>query len=217
MKKLFAILGLVAIIITVCMIYLVRKGVSLRSEPLIRPTVISADQRNIASHTVLRIFPELQNVDYILWGVLPESPDNQLLMTHFVEEYYKKLLAPPHVIQNGLEASAEEFEKCARPCWIKMPHNGANELTPNAFVTEKIKPLNRHYITVTVMPFTGDEVVPEYCDQQKRVTLECITPVSVREIHRKMKDPKQLYFFLRKYNDRDFFLFVQKELPKNSL
>ncbi|WP_413559531.1 hypothetical protein [Bdellovibrio sp. HCB209] len=216
MKKIFAILGLVSIVITFCMIYLVRKGVSLRSEPLIRPTVISADQRNIASHTVLRIFPELQNVDYIVWGVLPETGDNQLLMTHFVEEYYKKLQFPPQVIQDGTKASAEEIAKCSRPCWIKMPHDSANELIPNPFFAEKIKPLNKNYLTVTVMPFNGDEVVPDYCDQQKRISLECITPVSVREIHRKMKDPKQLYFFLRKYNDRDFFLFVQKELPKNS-
>jgi hypothetical protein len=217
MKKIFIILGLVFAVITFCMIYLVRKGVSLRSEPLIRPTVISADQRNIASHTVLRIFPDLQSNHYIIWGVLPETPDTQLLMTHFMEEYYKKLQIPVHIIQNGLTASAEEIQKCEKPCWIKMPHDQANELSTNEFITSKIEPTQKAHITVTVMPFNGDEVVPEYCDQQKRLTLECITPVSVREIHKKMKDPKQLYFFLRKYNDRDFFLFVQKELPKNSL
>lgn len=217
MKKIFAILGLVFAIITFCMIYLVRKGVSLRSEPLIRPTVISTDQRNIASHTVLRIFPDLQNNDYILWGVLPESPDTQLLMTHFLEEYFKKLQIPPHVIQDGTVATAEEIKNCAKPCWIKMPHDKANTLTANPLIEEKILPTQKNYLTLTVMPFTGDETVSEFCDQQKRQTLECITPVSVREIHRKMKDPKQLYFFLRKYNERDFFLFVQKELPKNAL
>ncbi|QDK43921.1 hypothetical protein DOM22_01455 [Bdellovibrio sp. ZAP7] len=216
MKKIFTILGLVFIIITFCMIYLVRKGVSLRSEPLIRPTVISADQRNIASHTVLRIFPDLQQNHYVIWGVLPETPDTQLLMTHFMEEYYKKLQIPVHIIQNGLEASTEEIQNCPKPCWIKMPHDQANELSANKFISSKIEPTQKAHITITTMPFNGDEVVPEYCDQQQRLTLDCVTPVSVREIHRKMKDPKQLYFFLRKYNDRDFFLFVQKELPKNS-
>ncbi|UYL10303.1 hypothetical protein B9G69_006885 [Bdellovibrio sp. SKB1291214] len=217
MKKIFALLGLVFAIITFCMIYLVRKGVSLRSEPLIRPTVISADQRNIASHTVLRIFPDLQNNDYILWGVLPESPDTQLLMTHFLEEYFKKLQIPPHIIQDGTKASPEEIKNCAKPCWVKMPHDQANTLAGNSLIEEKIIPTHKNYLTLTVMPFNGDETVSEFCDQQKRLTLECITPVSVREIHRKMKDPKQLYFFLRKYNERDFFLFVQKELPKNAL
>ncbi|QLY25748.1 hypothetical protein [Bdellovibrio sp. KM01] len=217
MKKIFTILGLVFIIITFCMIYLVRKGVSLRSEPLIRPTVISADQRNISSHTVLRIFPDLQSNHYVIWGVLPETPDTQLLMTHFLEEYYKKLQIPVHIIQNGLEASAEEIQNCKKPCWIKMPHDQANELSTNEFISSKIEPTQKAHITITTMPFNGDEIVPEYCDQQQRLTLDCVTPVSVREIHRKMKDPKQLYFFLRKYNDRDFFLFVQKELPKNGL
>jgi hypothetical protein len=98
-----------------------------------------------------------------------------------------------------------------------MPQDKANTLTPNAWIDEKIVPTQKNYLTLTVMPFNGDEMVSDFCDQQKRQTLECITPVSVREIHRKMKDPKQLYFFLRKYNERDFFLFVQKELPKNAL
>ncbi|MEK2689684.1 hypothetical protein [Bdellovibrio sp. GT3] len=215
MKKIFAILGLVFVIITVCMIYLVRKGVSLRSEPLIKPTVISADHRNIASHTVLRLFPDLQTTHYVLWGVLPEANDTQLLMTYFLEEYYKQFQTPAHVIQDGTKATAEEIAKCEKPCWIKLPHNLANTLTSNEFISGMIEPTQKPYITITVMPFNGDEEVSDFCNQEQRLTLECVTPVTVREIHRKMKDPTQLYFFLRKYNERDLFLFVQKELPKN--
>ncbi|WP_413576669.1 hypothetical protein ACLVWU_01365 [Bdellovibrio sp. HCB290] len=216
MKKIFLIMGLVSVIIAVCMIYLVRKGVSLRSEPLIRPTVISADQRNIANHTVMRLFPDFQTSHYVLWGVLPESNDTQLLMAHFLEEYYKQFKSPAHVIQDGTKASAEEIAQCPKPCWIKLPHDLANTLKTNEFIDSKILPTEKPYITLTVMAFNGDETVSDFCNQEQRLTLDCVAPVAVREIHRKMKDPTQLYFFLRKYNERDLFLFIQKELPKNS-
>lgn len=214
MKKISLIFGLVFLIISACLIYLVRSGVSLRSEPLIRPTIISPDQRNIAAHVVLRLFPELQNSHYILWGVLPESNDAQLMMTYFMEEYYKTFHIAVHIIQDGEKATASEIAQCEKPCWILLPMNRANELSKNEFIQKNILPLNRHYINMTLSPFTGEETVPESCDQQKRLNLECITPVSVREVHRKIKDPSQLYFFLRKYNENDFFLFVQKPINK---
>ncbi|MNT70179.1 hypothetical protein D3C72_2085370 [compost metagenome] len=50
------------------------------------------------------------------------------------------------------------------------------------------------------------------CDAQQRLHLDCLVPVSIREVQKKIKDPSKLHFFLRKYNERDYFLFVQKEV-----
>ncbi|MBO9666830.1 MAG: hypothetical protein J7501_08445 [Bdellovibrio sp.] len=182
----------------------------MRSEPLIRPTVISEDQRNIAAHTVLRLFPDLQMNHYILWGVLPEAPDTQLMMTHFVEVYYKTFHTPAHVIQDGLKATPEEIKNCEKPCWILLPTELAHELTPNEFIQKNIQPLGRPFFSISYMPFTGNETVTEACNAEQRLTYECVTPIAVREVSKKLKDPQAKYFFMRKYNERDFFLFVQK-------
>jgi hypothetical protein len=64
------------------------------------------------------------------------------------------------------------------------------------------------------VPFYNNELVPDLCENQKRLTIDCLIPLSVRDVKKKIKDPTQLYFFLRKYNDRDYFLFVQQPLPK---
>lgn len=210
MKKIIGIFTLVFLIISGCMIYLVKKGVSLRTEPLIKPTAIAADQRNIATHVVLRLFPEMQSTHYILWGILPQNEDNQLLLTHFMEEYYKAFHTPVSIIQNGESATNQEIANCKKPCWILLPATSANELSPNKYINEKIQPLGESFFNMTIAPFNGTESVPDFCETQQRISWDCITPLSLRESFRKIKKTDAKYFFLRKYNERDFFLFIQR-------
>lgn len=209
MKKIGFLLGGAFVLITVCMLYLVRKGISLRTAPLIKPTEISADRHNIGEHLVLRLFPELQSNDVILWGVLPETPESQNLLKVAAADYEKTFKTPVHIISNAATASSEDIKNCGKPCWILLDKDKANELTPNEFITQNIQPLNRPYITLTLVNFTGTEEVTQACEDQHRLHLDCLVQLSVRDAKKKMKDPNKLYFFLRKYNDRDYFLFTQ--------
>ena len=195
MKKIAAVFTLVFIVIAACMLYLMRSGVSLRSAPLIKPTLISADHRNIAAHTVMRMFPELQQSHYVLWGVLPETEDSQMLMNYFLDEYQKRFHLAAHIIRNAENVSVEEISKCEKPCWLLVSKEVANELTINPFIAEKIVPLKKEFINISFLSFEKNEAVPEKCDQEKRLTLDCIGPVSVREVDKKLKEPNQRYFF----------------------
>ncbi len=204
------IIGAALVIVTACMFYLVWTGVSLRSAPLIRPTEISSDRRNIADHLTLRLFPELQSNHYLLWGVLPETEDSKKVVQWAAEDYQKTFKTPVHIIPNGEDASIEEIRACAKPCWILMPLTKAHELEPNPFISEKILPLKESYISISWIHFLGAETISDECETQQRLHLGCLIPLSIREVRKKMKDPSKLYFFLRKYQDRDFFLFVQE-------
>lgn len=212
MKKISIILGIAFVIIIFCMLYLVRTGVSLRTEPLIKPTEISHDHRNIAEHLMLRLFPELQGNHYILWGVLPETQESQRVLSFALEEYQKMFKVPVHVIRDGVNATDEELRACQKPCWVLFPTEQANELTPNELIEKKFHALNLPYITLTWVSFDNTEKVTDECEAQQRLHLDCLIPVSIREVQKKIKDPRKLHFFLRKYNDRDYFLFVQKEV-----
>lgn len=210
MKKIQILFGLSFAIISACMVYLVWSGVSLRSSSLIRPSIMSADRHNVAKGLVTRLFPELQTAHYILWGVLPETEESQKVLSFFAEEYEATFKLPIHILRNAESATEEELKNCQKPCLLFMPQEKAHELDQNEFIEKRIKPLKKDYFNITWVPFLNNETVPGVCENKKRLTLECLIPLSIRDVKKKIKDPQKLYFFLRKYNDRDYFLFIQQ-------
>jgi hypothetical protein len=214
MKKITVILTLSFILISACMVYLIVSGISLRSASLISPSVMSPDRHSIAKGLVIRLFPDLQNARYVLWGTLPETEESQKVLGFFIEEYAQAFQAPMHILRNAETATSEELQACEKPCLLMLPTANANELSTNEFIEKKIRPLTRDYFNITWVPFYNIELVPDICEQQKRLSMDCLIPLSVRDVKKKIKDPNQLYFFLRKYNDRDYFLFVQQPKAK---
>lgn len=208
MKKMITVLFVGFTLITVCLIYLLRSGVSLRTAPLIKPSVIQGDLRVVARAVLLRMSREFQDAHYVNWGILPETEESMRLMRYFKEEHENIFKRPVHSIENAETASINELRECPKPCWLMLPETKANELGPNAFVEEKIRPLNEPYFNLTYIPFSPVGDVPESCTSQKRLTLECLKLVSIHEAQRKMEKGRR-YFFMRKYIDKDHFLFVQ--------
>lgn len=214
MKKVALFLSLSIVIIAGIIVHLMRSGISLRSEPLIKPTVVDADHRNVAAHFVLRLYPELLNTHYLIFGILPETEESQRVLSLMTEEFFKLIKQPVQILRNAETLSAAEIAACHKPCWLLVDRQKANQLTPNEFIDQKIRPLNQPFMNLTYVPFRGDEEVSDFCNNEKRLTLECLGPVAVRDVHRKLKDHSQRYFFLRKYNNLDYFLFVQSPLEK---
>lgn len=209
MKIIGTILTIGFIVITTCIVYILKTGISVRTEPIIKPSIISPNFENVPQGLFLRLFPDIQQAHYVLWGVSQNSPEVQKTFAIMKKHYEKEFKIPVHFIYDGSASNAEEIEKCPKPCWIYLPENAAHALKPNSWIQKNIKPLGREYFTLTWVSFSRDTMAPDYCLKEKKLDFECLKSVSIQEVERKMTDPKKRYFFARKYMDRDYFLFVE--------
>ncbi|AGH94566.1 hypothetical protein [Pseudobdellovibrio exovorus] len=214
MKKVGWLIGLGLIIITVCMGYLIKQGISLRSAPLIQPSVMDADRANVATSVIQRMHQNFEDVDYAIFGVAEKAEDQQLIRM-MAEEYEKVFKAPVQFLVQNDSVTADVVAACTRPCWILTGFEKAHTLAGvNTWMQDNLISQQKPFLSLTIVDFQvgepGDDVVSDECHQQKRLSFDCLVPVSVREIKRRMKKPDQKYFFLRQYNGEDFFLFLQK-------
>lgn len=213
MKKIVLLMTLSFAGIALCMVYLVKSGISLRSAPLISPSVMSDDFHNVSDSVMNRLFPDFQTARYVVLGFLPETPVSKALLERLEAAYEKTFGMKPRIFRDAAAVTVEELRSCETSCWIVTEAAKANELTPNELIDTKIKPLGRAYFTLTWIPFTQDQTVSDFCLNEKRLTFDCLVPLSVHGAQKKMKDKTKRYFFLRKYNEGDHFLFTQETLP----
>ncbi len=212
MKTIVAVLSVAFLIITACMLYLVKTGISLRAQPLIRPSIVSPDQHNVAHAVILRLFPQLKTSHSVVWGVKPETPEIERVLEMMAAEFEKAFGQKVNVIKNGETASAVQLRACQKPCWIFVSADQAHHLGNQTFLTEKIQPLQRPYLTITWIPFTFGAEVPEKCETEKRLDFVCLKALSVHEAAAKIKTLDR-YFFMKIYNEIDVFLFMQEPRP----
>lgn len=211
MKKITAVIVVCILVISVCVIYLVRSGISLRTAPLIQPSVMTDDQNNVASAVVLRLFQELQNNDYILLGVLPETEESARVINQIAKEYEKTFHRRVQFRRDAESSDTESLLACSKPCWLLTSAEKANHLKNDSFIEKQLQPLKINFFTLTFVSFHKNTEVSAECNNQKRLSLECLISVSVRGVRKKMKDPQKRYFFLQKYNEKDYFLFIEKK------
>jgi hypothetical protein len=174
------------------------------------------------------LFPDLQGADYVVWGLPAENAESPEILNLLKSEEEKARGKTIHVMTAGAETSEDALKACSTPCWILRAQDQAHELKANAFLQEKLRPLaeaeGKKYFTLTVVPFQFSREVPQECWEEKRLDFECIQAVSVQTTIRKLpkhmqseieegtrgKNPRARYFFLNKYNESDFFLFIEK-------
>lgn len=204
-KKIFALLILAGFIITACMLYLVFSGVSLRPATLIRPSP-HQDPSATARATAQRLFAEFRSHQLVLASA--EGPNGLgAEILDLVQAFAPEISGHP-VVERSMSEGLDGCEFC----WIRTPPTEALDLAPGRYLTSTIIPSGLPYMTLNVLEFSDPHApVPPDCETLQRLDLRCLKALAIRESVRKMKDPKQRYFFLRKYNHRDFFLFVQTE------
>lgn len=216
MKKIAILLGFGLLFITACLIYLVKNGIALRTSPQIKPSIISADFHNVPQGVFLRTFPDLQNAHFLLWGVSYDSPEVQKTILGMKEIFEKEIGKSVQLLFVGPDLTAEFVKNCERPCWVIVGPQEAHELVENPFLEKYIRPVieprGESYLSITWIDFDKVEAVSTECDAQKFLHLDCLKTVSLREVQKKIKQPDQRYFFMRKYLDHDYFLFVQKPI-----
>lgn len=208
MKVIYWILGICLVIVSACVLYLVKTGIVMRAAPYIKPTNIESDPAIIGEHLYMRLFPDFQSARYVLWGVHPESEEVQITLSKIRELYEKQFRTTINMI-NAETATEQDVANCQTPCWVFFAPEKAHSLVPNEFVHEKIEKVTPMYFSITWVDFKNPEPVPQNCIDQKFLDLHCLKLVSLEDAQRRFKDHGQRYFFLRKYLDHDYFLFVR--------
>lgn len=212
MKKVYYILGAALVIITICMILLVFKGVSLRSEPIIKPSPVDAKYENITFGVIRRMFPNFQKTDYVVWGISPSaSSEEETIFELLQNEHAKQLEQRPHVLHWTEQTTPEEIKKCVKPCWITIEKEKASRLKDNESLKAIQTVLGTNYFSITFLEFDRIMPVPQVCETEQRLDFNCILPVAVREVSKYFKQPETRYFFTRAYNEIDYFLFVENK------
>ena len=203
MKKIFWLLGIAFILITLCIVYLIRTGVSLRPAPYIKPTVIQKDI--IGEHVHLRLFSDWTQADYVFWQYNPESPTFNLEESTRIQILELLKNKTGRTFQNALSDHADDIQNCTKPCWINT--RKAHQLSPNPKIPDFVK--NQNFITISWFYFDREIEVPQSCVELKRMSEPCITPLLVHSLRKKLKKPDASYFFMQKYLDQDYFIFVE--------
>lgn len=206
MKKIIIILSLASLIMIGTMISLIKKGVSLRADTLISPSEINTNDTNVSHAVAYRLFPEFQSHDIIIVGV-PEADSRLQVLAEQIAIEAEKLLGQP--IHRA--ADKMNLQNCGKLCWIKVTQEEAQELEKNSYITSVIQPLGRTYFTLNLSEFADyDHAAVTACEQERRLDLKCLTVLSIKEAERKMKDASKRYFFMKRYEDRGNYLFLQK-------
>lgn len=210
MKTFFALFGIFCVVATAILITLTHDGVSVRTAPIISPSLQGEEYKNVAKSVVSRLFPDFQMSHYVVIG----SPENLKMGPQIIneikigfEEQFKKTVT---LLSDNENLTAEAISKCLQPCWILTSETQANELSENNKIPQILNKIeNGKHFHITLVPFSEVQDPSQDCIAEKRLSLECLIPVSIHEVRKKFKDPKASYFFMRKYQDRDYFLFIQ--------
>jgi len=208
MKKLALLFGLMFVVISVCMVYLIRQGVVLRTAPIAKPTVLSADLDRVGRAIAKRLFPDFQAAQYVLWSMPEGDQEAQALLSAIKK--YRDLITPGGLLPFSDQLGEEQVAGCPQPCWILMPPGRAHELSSNSFIQDFLLSKNRRHLSISVLHFDRNVEVSAECDHEKRLSEKCLVPTSVAEVKRKLKSEER-HFFMRKYQDRDFFIFIESK------
>lgn len=208
MKKISYLIVFALLIISACILHLVKKGVSLRPESLISPSMANADLQNLPPAIFSRLLPQFEESQDVIFGFLPMTSESQKFFDSLRAEYQANLPQQVTVIDPSTTAGKKALESCTKACWILTSSENANQLKANAFIDQTIRPRNSKFITLTWMPFSLPVKVPMDCFSEKRLDFSCFRLLSIQASQRKIK-AGQRNFFLNSYNGKDYFLFVE--------
>lgn len=202
-KKLIVVLVAAFSIITACMIYLIKAGVSLRLGRVIEPTPMSLSNTEISRAIISRLMPVFQPSKFVLFGIDKEDEKVRMLVQSLEVEFKSAFGSQPQIVTSD----SAEFSNCKKPCWIMSSPGDSTHLQKSELI-EMLQRTGESYFTLSVLRFDRDTVVPKHCEVEKRITIDCVTPLAVREARRKIKQDSP-YFFMRNYNEKDYFLFLE--------
>lgn len=205
MKLVNALLVTCLVVISAVVIYLVIDGTALRSAGVIKPTVLDSENKLLPKSVALRLFPEFQSSENTLWLASPKLQPKLASIVASIHNYYTTLKAPsvPELISVNSNTQISTMTNSQNSKWWMFE-------SENVSVLEAIHKNQVSPNIIYVNEFKRDEAVPANCETEKMLSRECLKVVAVREVKKKFKT-EQHYFFMRRYNDHEFYLFIEEE------
>lgn len=200
MKIAFGLVGFALLISSVVMLVLLRSGGALKPAGVIKPSELGSDPTLVGRYVATRLYPEIHAAPTVIWYL----EDQQGLLAQIPWQTFAHLQGPtkPTIQQRPMTG------ECPGSCWYLQP---LAEPLPSD-LEQKVR--SGQAVEIFVRTFDRAEPVPEHCEQQKILDGDCLRAVSVREVRRKLKTPAP-YFFMQRYLDAQFYLFLERPLAKN--
>lgn len=196
MKITYVLLGAAFLLMTGIMLSLLKSGGALRPVGVIKPTEYSTDIDYIGKSVALRMFPEFHASDNVIW-YLDHQDESFVQILQSAYAHHQSSNKQP------LRDLRQSLELCQGKCWYVQQLG--NSLPENLIQEMK----NKKNIEIFIQDFNRNETVPAECENQKIMEYKCIKPVSIREVRRKIKSSAP-HFFMRRYQDSQFYLYIEK-------
>lgn len=180
------------------MLSLLKSGGALKPAGVIKPTEIAANPDLIGEALAVRLFPEFHASKNVIWYV----SDQDLGLARIPEVTFAHYQNREKPILQNLRQNALEI--CAENCWYI--HSAEQSLSE--VLVQKKK--DDSTMEIFVQYFNRDEAVPETCEKEKILDPDCMRPIAIREVRRKIKTPVP-HYFMQRYQGSQFYLFVERQ------
>lgn len=183
---------------------LVNRGISLRVATLIKPSEFYSTKQ-VAAALAARLFPELQSKKWLIYSIKENSENNQ---STIAREVFVELLKETQNSPVGEYKVRVAEEECDKHC-VFLDETLQTEKIFNELFAKRLDEEKSDVFRLSVSQFSPNEEFPAECENMQRLNEKCIRAISIRDSLRKMKDPSKKYFFLKKYNHNQYYLFIQ--------
>jgi hypothetical protein len=181
MKVIGAVIGFALLVISGVMISLVYKGGALKPAGVIKPAEIGTDPDLIGRQIAIRLFPEFQSARVVVWRLQDNAGDELVKIPQTTLAHLRTPTKPE------LRTEANGFTCATEKCWFVVP-GAENEALPEGAVE------------IFIRYFDRDEKVSAVCEAEQILGPDCMKPVAVREVRRKLRTAAPHYFMQRYMN-----------------
>ena len=152
------------------------------------PTLLSVSEADIARALVGRLTAVFQPSRFIVLGFDKEDEQSerfvQALQSEFEKDFGKTV--------NLTSPEGNFAHECLAPCWILTSPGNSNQLQSSDLIDELNNTQEKFY-TISILRFSRNAEVPAHCEKEKRITIDCVTPLAVREARRKFKEDSRVF------------------------
>lgn len=199
-------LGIFAMVLVIAgvMSSLVNRGISLRVATLIKPSEFYSSKQ-VAIAMAARLFPELQSKKWLIYSINENSESKH---STIAREVFVELLNETKNSPVGEYQVRVAEDECDKHC-VFLDETSQTQQISNELFAKRLDEEKSDVFRLSVSQFSPSEEFPAECETMQRLNEMCIRAISIRDSLRKMKDPSKKYFFLKKYNHNQYYLFFQ--------
>jgi hypothetical protein len=209
MKWVLSGLGAFCLVVAAVLLVLAKKGVMIRPQPLIKPTLIQSDFTPVGEHVFLRLFPELHDVQVILLRWDSDVLERERFLQDFAKSFKSQLHGDFQIFLK--EPSVDDVSTCLRTCLFILAPSASRADVERVMIES-----GRRWISIKALEFAEVPETPENCLHQQMLSEDCLSPVALNLTKKKLSKTSERVFFLYKYLDHDFFLFLRKPVAQPS-